>query len=506
MRESKLKQLQDTHWWMLPLTGCVVALILLLIAPYAFQAKPKYLATDYLLFLLIGALSFGITYIRRTEHLRQAWSRVFQSKVAMGCFVVLLIYVVVALLDSMHYQRKLVVANSDTTKTTVKYVPKVESVLDIILQPLLLRSEKSYSAPFARNLYIKENIEVAPGKIKRDYPKLQYGATHLKPGQRRLTDVATKSLMALIIGIAVWGFLFAILVFVVTRFHWTDARQLTKRIWRGETKHPWHIAALCALVIITVFTVLYYLSFYYHVFGTNQVGKDTLYEAIKSFRTGIMIGTLTTLVMLPFAVFLGIAAGYFKGWIDDVIQFIYTVLNSIPSVLLIAACMLIINVSLDHNSNFNLTAERADLKLLALCAILGITSWTSLCRLLRGESLKIREIDYIQAAHAFGVYHGKVMTRHILPNVMHIVMIVVVIDFSGLVLAEAVLSYIGIGVDPIINSWGNMINSARLEMAREPMVWWSLAAAFVFMFALVLSANLFSDAVRDAFDPRLRKN
>jgi len=88
--------------------------------------------------------------------------------------------------------------------------------------------------------------------------------------------------------------------------------------------------------------------------------------------------------------------------------------------------------------------------------------------------------------------------------VMHIVLIAVVMDFSGLVLAEAVLSYVGVGVDPTMISFGTMINSARLEMAREPMVWWSLAAAFVFMLMLVLSANLFADAVRDAFDPRIR--
>ena len=136
---------------------------------------------------------------------------------------------------------------------------------------------------------------------------------------------------------------------------------------------------------------------------------------------------------------------------------------------------------------------------------MGITSWTGLCRLLRAETLKLREIDYVQAAKAFGVSNYKVMLQHLLPNVMHIVMISIVLDFSGLVLAEAVLSYINIGVDPSMYSWGNMINSARLEMAREPIVWWSLTAAFIFMFILVLAANLFSDAVRDAFDPRLRE-
>ena len=149
-------------------------------------------------------------------------------------------------------------------------------------------------------------------------------------------------------------------------------------------------------------------------------------------------------------------------------------------------------------------AERADMRLLFLILILGITSWTGLCRLLRGETLKLRELDYVQAADAFGVAKFSILVRHLLPNLMHLVMIAVVIDFSGLVLAEAVLSYVGVGVDPTTLSWGNMINRARLEMAREPMVWWSLLASFSFMFTLVLAANLFSDVVRDAFDPRLR--
>jgi peptide/nickel transport system permease protein len=104
-----------------------------------------------------------------------------------------------------------------------------------------------------------------------------------------------------------------------------------------------------------------------------------------------------------------------------------------------------------------------------------------------------------------GVSHLRVMTSHILPNVAHIILIAVVLDFSALVLAEAVLSYVGVGVDPSTESFGNMINGARLELGREPAVWWPLAAAFVFMFALVLAANLFADAVRDAFDPRMRR-
>jgi peptide/nickel transport system permease protein len=242
----------------------------------------------------------------------------------------------------------------------------------------------------------------------------------------------------------------------------------------------------------------------YHLFGTDKVGQDVFYQAIKSIRTGILIGALTTLVMLPVAVTLGAMAGFFRGWVDDVIQYIYTTLNSIPHVLLIAASVLLLQVYMSNNADsFDSLTERADLRLLFLCLILGITSWTGLCRLLRAETFKLREMEYIQAATAFGVTKTNILTKHIMPNFMHIVLITVVLDFSGLVLAEAVLSYINIGVDPATNSWGNMINQARLEMARDPAVWWSLTAAFVFMFTLVLFANLFADVVRDALDPRV---
>ena len=260
---------------------------------------------------------------------------------------------------------------------------------------------------------------------------------------------------------------------------------------------------LVSAILLWLAAVALQLAPKYHLFGTDKVGLDVLYLALKSIRTGLVIGILTTLVMLPFALLFGIMAGYFKGWIDDVIQYIYTVLNSIPSVLLIAAAVLMLQVYMDLNKeSFTSVVERADVRLLFLCLILGVTSWTGLCRLLRAETLKLREFDYVQAAHALGVSHWKIMTRHIMPNVMHIVLITITLEFSGLVLAEAILAYVGVGVDPTMHSWGNMINGARLELAREPIVWWPLAAAFVFMFALVLAANLFADAVRDAFDPR----
>jgi peptide/nickel transport system permease protein len=155
-----------------------------------------------------------------------------------------------------------------------------------------------------------------------------------------------------------------------------------------------------------------------------------------------------------------------------------------------------------HPDLFTSGIERADIRLFFLCVILGITSWTGLCRLIRAETLKLREQDFVLAARAFGVNHLQILLRHILPNTMHIILISVVMDFSKLVLAEAVLSYVGVGVDPNTISFGTMINAARMELAREPMVWWSLATAFTLMFSLVLAANLFADEIRVAFDPR----
>jgi len=276
-----------------------------------------------------------------------------------------------------------------------------------------------------------------------------------------------------------------------------------RAIWHNTTPAPWRPVLITLLVICLLAGVALVLGSRYHLLGTDKVGQDVLGLSLKSIRTGLVMGTLTTMVMLPFAVLAGLTAGYLKGWVDDLIVYIYTTLSSIPGVLLIAAAILMTTVYIDaHPDLFPTTLQRADFRLLALCVILGITSWTGLCRLLRGEALKLRELDYIVAAKAFGVGRLRVITRHMLPNVMHLITITAVMDFSAMVLTEAVLSYVGVGVDPTTNSFGTMINAARLEISREPVVWWLLASAFFFMLSLVLAANLFADVVQEAFDPR----
>jgi peptide/nickel transport system permease protein len=465
--------------------------------------KPVVLWTDALIFLLVAVVVAFIIYARGKPHLRAPWSQVLRSRIAAGSLVILLAFIMTGLLDSLHFRLPLT-DNGNAGKT--HYAVEVLSVLDVLAGPLRTRVEKTYSAPFATHLYTRENIEQADGSVLREYPRLEYAGIHLDdPARDRGADILKRIATSGLETLPAAGVLLLGVALLLGRRDGQGTRGALRTILQGRTETPWRVILVTLILLLLLLLLAVNLGTAYHVLGTDKVGQDVLYQSLKSIRTGLVIGTLTTLVMLPFAVLLGILAGYARGWIDDVVQYIYTTLNSIPHVLLIAAAILMLQVYIaNHPELFETTVERADIRLLFLCIILGITSWTGLCRLLRGESLKLREAEYIQAAQSFGVSHGRIITRHILPNVMHVVLITVVLDFSGLVLAEAVLSYVGVGVDPTMNSWGNMINGARLEMAREPVVWWSLLSAFLFMFALVLAANLFSDAVRDAFDPRLR--
>ncbi len=432
------------------------------------------------MFLLIAACIIATMYVRNREHLLLPWRRVAQSSMAMVSLLVLSLFLLVGLLDTLHFR----IALPQSSNSEKVYSPEVLSVFDKVVEPLRTHTEKTYSAPFALTLYAKESMTDAQGNIVREYPRLRFGGAHLADEAARDGDIAKRAFAGALMGLLAAGVL-----------------MLLVRRWFAQT------AVLATILVAgTLIGAIANLSAAYHVLGTDKVGADVLYLALKSIRTGLIIGTVTTLVTLPLALFLGVAAGYFRGWVDDVIQYIYTVLSSIPSVLLIAAAVLMMQVTIDtHPEWFTTSASRADLRLVFLCLILGMTSWTGLCRLLRGETLKLREMEYIQAAQSFGVSSMRILTRHIMPNVMHIILIALVMDFSALVLAEAVLSYVGVGVDPSMISFGTMINGARLEMGREPMVWWALAAAFSFMLVLVLAANLFADAVRDAFDPRLNR-
>lgn len=425
--------------------------------------------------IIVIAILIGAGYLMwaasKREYWRSAWRQVRSNRLAIVCLVILSIYITVGLLDSVTWSNISRGPDGMTLRDSsgqLIYDPRELSLLDRICTTLRERSEKTYSAPLATRLFSKEAVSAQDTRVVRDYPRLLYGGAHLKQEIDRNSDILWRIASGFIIGLLSGSPVAVVISIMISR----------------KTGIFWGVIAMLTVSLIASVVLL---ARGYHVLGTDKVGNDVLYRALKGVRTALIIGGFTTALAVPFAILFGVIAGYFGGRVDDIVQYIYTTLASIPSILLIVAFMLISGRGL-----FN------------LCLIMGITSWTGLCRLLRGETLKLRELEYIQAARAFGVGRARIIIRHIVPNVMHLVLISFLLRFSGLVLSEAMLSYLQIGVEPTRGSWGSMIDIARMELAREPVVWWNLSAAFVFMVILVLSANLFGDAVRDALDPRLR--
>jgi len=219
-----------------------------------------------------------------------------------------------------------------------------------------------------------------------------------------------------------------------------------------------------------------------HLLGTDILGRDVLHLTLEGTRVALLVGGFTSLIVIPLALLVGVSAGYFGRRIDDVAFFVMSTLASIPNLLLLIALIMAMGRGA-----------------VQVCVAMGVTSWVGFCRIVRGETLKLRELDYVQAARALGVSEPRLILRHILPNLMHLVVITFVLLFSGLVLFEAILSYLGIGID---GSWGQMIDQARDELARDPIIGWNLAAASSALFALILAVNFVGDAVRDVLDPR----
>ncbi|HEV3019550.1 MAG TPA: ABC transporter permease [Burkholderiaceae bacterium] len=461
--------------------------------------KPVVLWTDAVLFLqFIGALLYGWR-VARTPHLAATWSQTFKDPAGAAAATVLAVFVALGLADSVHFRLGLASAPGEAAA----YSPVTTSLLDRLLVHQLEGAETSYSQPLATHAF-ERRTQVTEQGAARDYPRLKHAARDLTdpPAQWR-ADVFARAAIGIAAGAAAAACLAALAAGWLARRSGIGIVAAARQIASGRTAYPLRTVLATAAAVCVLAGLIASLAAEYHVFGTDRVGNDLLAVVLKSVRTALVIGTMTTLVTLPIAAGLGLAAGYLGGVVDEAIQYVVTVINSIPYVLLIAAGVLILIVYLDtHPDQFQTAAERTDARLFFLCVILGMTTWTDLCRLIRGEVLKLRELDFVQAAHAFGVPAVRIMRVHLLPNVMHVILINIVINFSSLVLAEAILSYVGVGVDPSMASFGTLINTARFELGRQPVIWWTLATSFSFMFMLVLSANVFADAVRDAFDPR----
>jgi peptide/nickel transport system permease protein len=219
-----------------------------------------------------------------------------------------------------------------------------------------------------------------------------------------------------------------------------------------------------------------------HLLGTDILGRDTLHQVLKGARVALLIGGLTSLLAIPLALLFGVSAGYLGGKVDGAVFFLMSVIASIPSVLLLVALIMVLGKGT-----------------LQVCVALGVTGWVGFSRVTRGETLKLRELDYVQAARALGIREARIVLTHVVPNLAHLVVITFALMFSGLVLSEAVLAWLGLGID---GSWGQMIDQARDELSRDPVIAWNLAAAATALFGLILAVNLLGDALRDVLDPR----
>ena len=230
------------------------------------------------------------------------------------------------------------------------------------------------------------------------------------------------------------------------------------------------------------------------VLGTDWYGKPIIIKTFLGAKVSMSVGLITNIIAVPLGMILGAIAGYYGRWIDSIIVWMFSTLMSIPGFVLLVAIKYAFT---------GVTVWGLDLSgIHGVYIALGIISWIGTCRLVRAETMKIRELDYIVAARANGARGFVILLRHVIPNVLHLGIITFSLGFVGAIKAEVMLSYLGLGVEPGTPSWGSMINAARLNLYSGQ--WWELTAAVGAMFFLVLALNIFGDRLRDAFDPKLR--
>ncbi len=242
-----------------------------------------------------------------------------------------------------------------------------------------------------------------------------------------------------------------------------------------------------------------------HWLGTDYLGRDVFLRGLFAVRTAVKVGVVASLIAMVFGAGLGILAGYFGKTTDDAVVWTYSTFASIPSLLFILAFALLVTKGflpdpLKGFFAFLGQILRAEPGMLAVYIGIGLTGWVSLCRVVRAETMKLRGAQYVQAAVTLGVSDSGIIFRHILPNLMHIVIVYFTLQFAQAVMAEVIVSYLGLGVQ-FEPSWGIMIADGQERLWRG--IWWEVGAATGFLFLLVLALNVLGDSLRDALDPRI---
>lgn len=236
-----------------------------------------------------------------------------------------------------------------------------------------------------------------------------------------------------------------------------------------------------------------------HPLGTDEFGRSVLQKTMLGAKVSMTVGFVSNIIAVPLGMVLGAIAGYYGRWIDDATVWLFTTFAAVPGIIRLVA----IKFAFHDKAIFKGEWFELDLDgLPGLCIALGVTSWVGTCRLVRAETMKLREMDYVLAARATGRHGLPILLRHILPNLLHLGIICFSLGFAGAVMFEVTLSYLGLGVGAGTPSWGSMIDTARMALIVGR--WWELASAVVAFFVLLLSLHIFGDRLRDALDPRLK--
>ncbi len=236
--------------------------------------------------------------------------------------------------------------------------------------------------------------------------------------------------------------------------------------------------------------------------GTDQQGRSVLWRTLYGARMSLTIALGASILAIGIGTALGAVAGYLGGATDAFITWLFTTVASVPRILLVLA--MAYSLRGKQVDLFGLLAEPVRLTGAGMLIVaMGLTSWVSLCRIIRGEMLKQKSMDYESAARALVLSRGRILVRHLLPNAFYLVIIQFSLLFPLFIHLEVILSYLGLGASSGV-SWGQMIQASLQEMMRSPIVWWQLMAATVAVFGISLALNLFGDALRDALDPKLQ--
>jgi peptide/nickel transport system permease protein len=221
-----------------------------------------------------------------------------------------------------------------------------------------------------------------------------------------------------------------------------------------------------------------------HLLGTDEVGRDILSRLLHGARVSLLIGVIAVAVSCPIGVLVGLVAGYVGRRTDDVLMRVTDVQLAIPTILLAIAVVAVLGPGVRN-----------------VVITLSVTGWTLYARLVRGEALGVKARDFVVAARAAGASDARIMFRHVLPNVLTPVIVVAVFAVANMIILEATLSFLGLGVEPSVVTWGRMLNAGRLYLSTA---WWLTAFPGLAIFLTVLAVNLLGDHLRDWLDPRLR--